>query len=76
MFQVTNYSVEVFEIRPNQIKNIDFLTEIRKKYPDLIIQGIFAKFVLSNSHIKKILQISLESKKIKICFQKRLKLIF
>ena len=63
MFQVTNYSVEVFEIRPNQIKNIDFLTEIRKKYPDLIIQGIFAKFVLSNSHIKKILQISLESKK-------------
>ena len=72
MFQIANYSVEVFEIKPNKIKNIDFLTDLRKTYPDLIIQGIFAKYVLSKSHIKKILQISLESKKNQNMLSKKL----
>lgn len=62
IFPLSKIFVELFEIKPNKIQNINFLTELRKKYPDLIIQGIFAKYVLSNSHVKKILKISLEAK--------------
>ncbi|HET6516738.1 MAG TPA: KEOPS complex subunit Cgi121 [Nitrosopumilaceae archaeon] len=62
IFPFAKIFVELFEIKPNKIQNINFLTELRKKYPDLIIQGIFAKYVLSKSHVKKILKISFEAK--------------
>ncbi len=62
VFQISKFYVELFEIKPNKIQNIDFLINLRKKYPDLTIQGIFAKYVLSKSHAKKILKISLEAK--------------
>lgn len=62
IFPISKSFVELYEIKPNKIKNIDFLTDLRKKYPDLAIQGIFSKYVLSKSHAKKILKLSLEAK--------------
>lgn len=62
VFPISKFFVELFEIKPNKIQNIDFLTDLRKKHPDLVIQGIFSKYVLSKSHVKKILKISLEAK--------------
>lgn len=62
IFSISKFYVELFEIKPNKIQNIDFLTDLRKKYSDLTIQGIFAQYALSKSHVKKILKISLEAK--------------
>lgn len=59
---ISKFFVELFAIKPNKISNVDFLTDLRKKYSDLTIQGIFAKYVLSKSHVKKIIKISLEAK--------------
>lgn len=61
-FPISKFFVELLEVKPNKISNVDFLTDLRKKYSDLTIQGIFAKYVLSKSHVKKIIKISLEAK--------------
>lgn len=59
---ISKFFVDMLEVRSNKIPNVDFLTDLRKKYPDLTIQGIFAKYILSKSHVKKIIKISLEAK--------------
>ena len=61
IFPISKFFIELFEIKANTIPDIDFLTTLRNKYSDLTIQGIFAKFVLSKSHVKKIINISLEA---------------
>lgn len=63
IFPISKFFVELFEIKPNKIQNIDFLTNLRNKYSDLIIQAIFAKYILSKYHVKKIIKISLEAQK-------------
>lgn len=72
IFPISKFFVELFEIKPNKIQNIDFLTDLRKKYPDLTIQGIFAKYVLSKSHAKKIIKISFEAQNNHIMLSKKL----
>ena len=62
IFSISKSFVELLEIKPNIIQNIDFLIDLRKKFPDLAIQGVFAKYILSKAHAKKILKISLEAK--------------
>ena len=61
-FLTSKFFIELYEIKSNTIQNIDFLTILRNKYPDLIIQGIFAKYILSKSHVEKIIKISLEAR--------------
>ncbi|MEE8180674.1 MAG: KEOPS complex subunit Cgi121 [Nitrosopumilaceae archaeon] len=59
--QISKYFVEILEIKPNKTQSIDFLNYLRKKHPDLVIQGISPKYILSKSHAKKILKISIEA---------------
>ena len=72
IFPLSKIFVELFEIGQNKITNINFLTELRKKYPDLVIQGVFARYVLSKSHVKKILKLSLEAQKNQNMLSKKL----
>ena len=60
-FQISKFFVELFEIKQNNMKSIDFLNHLRKKHPDLVIQGISSKYILSKSHAKKIIKISIEA---------------
>jgi molybdopterin converting factor small subunit/tRNA threonylcarbamoyladenosine modification (KEOPS) complex Cgi121 subunit len=61
-FQIFNNNVELMGI-----KRIDdpvgFLDDLRKKYQDLVIQGIQSSFVLGSNHAKKIIAISLAAQK-------------
>ncbi len=61
-FQIFNNNVELMGI-----KHIDdpigFLDDLRKKYPDLVIQGIRPCFILSPNHVEKIIAISLAAQK-------------
>lgn len=61
-FLISKVFVELLEIKPNKIKNVDFLTDLRKKYCDLILQGILSKYVLNRTHAKKIIKISFKAK--------------
>jgi tRNA threonylcarbamoyladenosine modification (KEOPS) complex Cgi121 subunit/molybdopterin converting factor small subunit len=72
IFSISKFFIELLEIKPNKIQNIDFLTDLRKKYSDLIIQGISSKYILSKSHAKKILKISLEAKSTQNMLSKKL----
>lgn len=60
-FQISKFFVELFEIKQNNMKSIDFLNHLRKKHPNLVIQGISSKYILSKSHAKKIIKISIEA---------------
>ena len=61
-FQVFNNNVELMGV-----KRIDdpirLLDDLRKKYPELIIQGIKPRFVLGKNHAKKIIAISIAAQK-------------
>ena len=62
-FQISKSTVELFEIKiPKKLK-IDFLDDLRKKFPNLIIQAISSNYILSKSHAQKIISISQMARK-------------
>jgi len=71
-FQINKMLIEIFEINSKSRLNVDLLDNLRKKFPNLILQGIETRFVLSKSHAKKIIQISLEAKKNQIMLSKKI----
>jgi len=71
-FQINKTLIEIFEINSKSRSNVDFLDNLRKKFPNLILQGIETRFVLSKSHAKKIIQISLKAKKNQAMLSKKL----
>ena len=56
-------TIFVFEIKGNKFSDIRFLDNLRDKFPMLNLQIICSKYILSPSHLKQILEISLISKK-------------
>lgn len=62
-FKLSSKNVRLYEIKATNIAGVDFLDKLRKKYPKLKLQAISKKFVLNSSHIKKIIDLSLESEK-------------
>ena len=62
-FKLNSKNVRLYEIKANNDTDVDFLDHIRKKYPKLKLQAISKKFILNSSHIKKIIELSLESEK-------------
>lgn len=61
-FQIFNNTVEIIGMK--RIDDpMDFLDDLRKKYPDLVIQGIRPCFILGPNHVKKIVAISMAAQK-------------
>ena len=61
-FQIFNNTVEIIGMKCID-DPIDFLDDLRKKYPDLVIQGIRPCFILGPNHVKKIIAISMAAQK-------------
>ena len=57
-FKIVNTNVELFDIQAKQKLGIDFLDNVRKKFPNLVIQAISSNYILSKSHAEKIISIS------------------
>lgn len=57
-FKISNDTIELFEIKKNIKLNRNFLDDLRRKYPKLIIQAISSNYILSKSHAQKIISIS------------------
>ena len=71
-FQISKSTVELFEIKiPKKLK-IDFLDDLRKKFPNLIIQAISSNYILSKSHAQKIISISQMARKNKNLLSKKI----
>jgi len=62
-FKINSKNVRLYEIKANNNTGIHFLDKLRKRYPKLKLQAISKKFILNYSHIKKIIDLSLESEK-------------
>jgi tRNA threonylcarbamoyladenosine modification (KEOPS) complex Cgi121 subunit/molybdopterin converting factor small subunit len=57
-FSIKNSHVELFEFKANKKLDNNFLDDLRKKFPSLIIQAISSKYIIGKSHAEKIITIS------------------
>ena len=62
-FRLGRTQIELLEVKNNTNLENDFLDNLRKKFPKLILQAISSSHILNKSHAKKILKISFTSKK-------------
>ena len=75
-FSIMHSDVEIFHVLNDKRFDIEFLKELRNNYPRVILQALHSQFILGVNHAKKILAISLYAKKIKLYYQKKLKLTY
>jgi len=71
-FSIMNSNVEIFDMVINRELDIEFLNNVRQKYPYLTRQAINSRFILDVNHIKKILALSLYAKKNKTLLSKKI----
>ena len=73
-FEISKKKIQVIEIKGQKSTNIKFLDNLRKKYPKVIFQAISSNFILNNYHLKKIVSLSLDSKKNNILLSNKLEI--
>jgi molybdopterin converting factor small subunit/tRNA threonylcarbamoyladenosine modification (KEOPS) complex Cgi121 subunit len=56
-------TVELIRLGKNVNDSVNFLEIIRRRYPDLIVQGVRSKYIVSIEHAKKVVAISLAARK-------------
>lgn len=71
-FKIHNTHVEVFNVVHQKGKNYAFLDLIRRQFSDLVLEGISTKCILSPTHAKKIIGLSLYAKKHKLLLSKKI----
>ena len=71
-FKISSSLIELFKIKIDHNFGDKFLEDLRKKFPNLVLQGISSDYILSKTHAKKIIAISLGSKKNNTLLSKKL----
>jgi len=71
-YQILNKQIQITEIIGQKTIDVKFLDNLRKRYPKIQLQAVSSNFILNNYHLKKILSISLESKKNNILLSNKL----
>jgi len=71
-YQILNKQIQIIEIMGQKTIDVKFLDNLRKRYPKIQLQAVSSNFILNNYHLKKVLSISLESKKNNILLSKKL----
>lgn len=62
-FRISNHNVELARLKKSGTDPIKLLENLRIRFPDVIIQGIRLQYVLSTSHAKRVIEISLAASK-------------
>jgi tRNA threonylcarbamoyladenosine modification (KEOPS) complex Cgi121 subunit/molybdopterin converting factor small subunit len=70
-FVVQSKNVELFNVKNKKGKNYDFLTALRKKFPNVVMEGVSSGAIASILHAKKIIDLSLYAKKNKLLLSKK-----
>jgi len=73
-FSVMRSNVEIFPMLNDKKFHIEFLKELRDRYPELVIQALSSQFILNVNHAKKILAVSLHAKKNKTLLSKKIEI--
>lgn len=71
-FEFSKKTIQVTEIKGQKSINVKFIDNLRKKYPQIIIQAVSSNYILNNYHLKKIISLSIESEKNKILLSNKL----
>ena len=73
-FEIFKKQIQIIEIKGQKTIDIKFIDDLRKKFPKIQLQAVSSDFILNNSHLKKILHLSLESEKNKILLSNKLEI--
>jgi len=73
-FEILKKQIQIIEIKGQTSIDVKFIENLRKKYPKIQLQAISSNFVINNSHLKKILNLSLESEKNDVLLSKKLEI--
>ncbi len=71
-FQILKKQIQIIEIRGQKTIDVKFLDNLRKRYPKIQLQAVSSNFILNNYHLKKVLLLSIESKKNNILLSNKL----
>jgi tRNA threonylcarbamoyladenosine modification (KEOPS) complex Cgi121 subunit len=71
-FTVESKTAELFNVKNQKGKNYEFLSRLRQKFPELIMEGISSKNIASILHAKKIISLSLYAQKNKLLLSKKM----
>jgi len=62
-FSISNYNVELARLKKTSTDPIKLLENMRMRFPGVIIQGIRSQYVLNESHVRRVIEISLAAAK-------------
>jgi tRNA threonylcarbamoyladenosine modification (KEOPS) complex Cgi121 subunit/molybdopterin converting factor small subunit len=65
-------NVELIRLRKINYDPINFLETLRKQYPDLLIQGVQSKHIVSVKHAKKVVSISLAARRANVLLSNKI----
>ncbi len=68
---IQSKNVELFNVKNKKGKNYDFLAALRKKFPNVVMEGISSDAIASIMHVKKIIGLSLYAKKNHLLLSKK-----
>ena len=71
-FEIEKKQIHIIEICAQKKIDIQFIDNLREKYPKLKFQVVSSNFVLNASHLKKILSISINAEKNNILLSNKL----
>ena len=63
IFEFSKKQIQAIEIKGQKSIDVKFIDDLREKYPALLLQAVSSDFILNSYHFKKIISLSLESKK-------------
>lgn len=70
--EIAKKQIQIMEIKGEKDFDVKFIDKLRTKYPKLHLQAISSDFIVNYSHLKKIITLSLESKKNNFLLSKKL----
>ena len=60
-FEIEKKQIHIFEIVGQKTADVKFIDNLRKTYPKIKFQAVSTNFILSTSHLKKILSLSINA---------------
>ena len=71
-FEIEKKQIHIFEIVGQKTADVKFIDNLRKTYPKIKFQAVSTNFILSTSHLKKILSLSINAEKNNILLSNKL----
>lgn len=73
-FKYYRKQIQAIEIKGQKSTDVRFIDNLRKKYPTIRIQAVSSNLILNDSHMKKIISLSLNSAKNNILLSNKLEI--